>query len=52
MMSGVARKSMLPVLTGLKPKVSAPSERPVEKMLARTMRTPSHALLPERLSLV
>ena len=53
MMSGVARKSMLPVFTGLKPKVSTPpSPRPVEKMLPRTMRTPSQALLGERLSLV
>ena len=50
--SGVALNSMLPVLTGLKPKVRAPSLLPVEKMLPRTMRTPSQALFAERLSLV
>ena len=53
MMSGVARKSMLPMLVGLKPKLSAPAaSRPVERMPKSTRRMPSQVLLPERLALV
>ena len=42
---GVARKSMLPMLVGLKPKVSVPAAlRPVENSPPNTRRIPSHAL--------
>lgn len=52
-MSGVARKSILPTLVGLKPKLRLPAaSRPVESMPNSTRRMPSHALLPERLELV
>ena len=44
--NGVARKSMLPTLAGLKPKVSAPAaSRPVANRPAKIRRTPSHTLL-------
>ena len=52
-MSGVARKSMLPMLVGLKPKVRLPeASRPVERMPKRTRRMPSQVLLPLREELV
>ena len=52
MMSGVARKSILPMLVGLKPKLSAPeASRPVERMPKSTRRTPSQVLAPEMLAL-
>ena len=40
--SGVPLKSMLPMLTGLKPKVSAPASRPVLKSPRNTSLTPSN----------
>ena len=41
-LSGVARKSILPMLVGLKPKVSAPeASRPVANTPANTSRMPS-----------
>ena len=52
-MSGVARKSMLPMLVGLKPKVRLPeASRPVERMPKRTRRMPSQVLFPLREELV
>ena len=52
MMSGVARKSILPMLVGLKPKASAPeASRPVESMPKSTRRMPSQVLAPEMLAL-
>ena len=45
-MSGVARKSILPTLAGLKPKVSEPAaSRPVANRPPKTRRTPSQTLL-------
>ena len=47
--SGMARKSMLPMLAGLKPNVSAPvASRPVLKRPKNTSRMPSHALWKPR----
>ena len=52
MTSGVARKSILPMLAGLKPQVSAPfASRPVERMPMKIRRMPSHAPLREMLLL-
>ena len=53
MMSGAARKSMLPMFVGLKPHVSVPeASRPVENRPPNTMRMPSHAEESERFGLV
>ena len=53
MMSGAARKSMLPIFVGLKPHVSVPeASRPVENRPPNTMRMPSHAEESERFGLV
>ena len=47
--SGMARKSMLPMEEGLNPKVRLPTvSRPVEKTPANTSRMPSHALFSPR----
>ncbi len=53
MMSGAARKSMLPIFVGLKPHISVPeASRPVENRPPNTMRMPSHAEESERFGLV
>ena len=45
MMSGAARKSMLPIFVGLKPHISVPeASRPVENRPPNTMRMPSQTL--------
>ena len=52
MIRGVARNSMLPRFTALKPQVRVPAaSRPVLKIPAKMMRIPSHAPVREIFSL-